>query len=211
MEILAIDFRHARWVAMLGRMIEDLSDELQIPRRSCGRATLRRNDLEIAIEPDRAYYFTNEAKVRGKFELDFERDPPPDLVIEIETTNSTQNRLAIHGQLGVPEVWLFDGSNLFIMSRAKKGQYASVERSVILPMMPIPEFVRFMQMSTQIDDTTLSIAFRNWIRNAAATEWREQLKSEVQAGIEQMRRGEDVPADPIALMVEVDRELEKEG
>ena len=42
--------------------------------------------LDHALEPDECYWVANEARVRGRDEIDLDRDPPPDLVIEVEIT-----------------------------------------------------------------------------------------------------------------------------
>ena len=59
----------------------------------------------------------------GKLDLDFAHDPPPDLAIEVDNTNSSLNRMAIYGALGVPEVWRFDGEGLQVWLRQPDGTY----------------------------------------------------------------------------------------
>ena len=43
-------------------------------------------------------------RVRGKSRLDLSMDPPPNLVIEIDITSSSIEKLPIYALLGVPEV-----------------------------------------------------------------------------------------------------------
>ena len=43
--------------------------------------------------------------VRGLKRIDLRRDPPPDLVIEVDVTHSSVPRMPIYAALGVPEVW----------------------------------------------------------------------------------------------------------
>jgi Uma2 family endonuclease len=168
MEILALNFRHSRWVAVLGRLIEDLSDELRIQRRSVGMATLIRDDLELAIEPDRSYYFTNESRIRGKLELNFSSDPPPDMAIELASTNSSDKRMQVYARFGVPEVWRFDGRELTVNQLNRNRHYSIIDRSRYFQAVPMSELMRFIGMSSMTDDTTLSLAFRNWVRERLA-------------------------------------------
>ena len=49
--------------------------------------------------------------MRGKKELDLAVDPPPDLAIEVDISRSSLNKLSIYADIGVPEVWLYDGQS----------------------------------------------------------------------------------------------------
>ena len=51
----------------------------------------------------------NEEAIRGKGRIDLTVDPPPDLVIEVDITSPSLDRLPIYARLGVPEVWRYDG------------------------------------------------------------------------------------------------------
>ncbi|MEO8892528.1 MAG: Uma2 family endonuclease, partial [Coleofasciculaceae cyanobacterium] len=68
--------------------------------------------MKAGKEPDSCYYIQNEAQVRGKIELDFTVDPPPDLALEIDITSSSINQLEIYADLGIPEVWRYDGRTI---------------------------------------------------------------------------------------------------
>jgi Uma2 family endonuclease len=171
MEILMPSTEHESWIAILGLLIDVLSEELRLPRRCAGMTTFRRQDLEKGLEPDRCYYLTNEAKIRGVKRVDLRIHPPPDLALEVEITRSVDKRMRIYAGLGVPEVWRFDGKKLTVNQLVANGEYIVIERSGYFPMTPMSEFVRFMQMSPQLDDTTLAIAFREWAKQQIAAGW----------------------------------------
>lgn len=59
---------------------------------------------ESGIEPDYCFYIDNWQAVSGKKRIDWQNDPPPDLVIEIDVTSysDVQDYLPYR----VPEVWL---------------------------------------------------------------------------------------------------------
>ena len=42
--------------------------------------------MNQGIEPDQCFYIQNESKIRGKKRLDLQKDPPPDLALEIDVT-----------------------------------------------------------------------------------------------------------------------------
>jgi Uma2 family endonuclease len=171
MEILMPSTEHESWIAILGRLIDVLAEELRIPSRCAGMTTFKRDDLEKGLEPDRCYYLTNQARIAGKKRLDMSIDPPPDLALEVEITSSVEKRMRSYAGLGVPEVWRFDGKTLNVNQLATNGEYVVIEHSRYFPTMSMPEFVRFMQMSPELDDTSLGIAFRQWVRQQIAAGW----------------------------------------
>lgn len=67
---------------------------------------------ESGIEPDYCFYINNWEAVLGKKRIDWRRDPPPDLVIEIDVTSysDVQDYLPYR----VPEVWLFKRQQVLI-------------------------------------------------------------------------------------------------
>ena len=75
--------------------------------------TLRREKLQKGAEPDKCYYIHNEPLVRGRT-VDLEKDPPPDLVVEIDITHTDIDRNTLYASMGVPEFWRFNGSVLTI-------------------------------------------------------------------------------------------------
>ncbi len=62
------------------------------------------------IEPDYCFYIDNWQVAVGKNRMDWQTDPPPDLVLEIEVTSYT--RAADYAPYGVPEVWLYKNERL---------------------------------------------------------------------------------------------------
>ena len=90
---------------MIGQMIEAFTLALDIPIQSVGSMTLRASKGGRGIQPDRAYYFANEPRVHCKDTYDPQKDPPPDLVIEVDVTSSSVPRMPVLTKIGVPEVW----------------------------------------------------------------------------------------------------------
>jgi Uma2 family endonuclease len=67
---------------------------------------------QSGIEPDYCFYIDNWQAVSGKKRIDWQQDPPPDLVIEIDVTSysDVQDYLPYH----VPEVWLYKNQQTLI-------------------------------------------------------------------------------------------------
>ena len=154
---------HERTKKLTGRMVEPLTEESNIEICSLGSLTCKRRDLERGLEPDQCYYIQNEPAVRGKTEIDFDRDRPPDLAIEIDISSSSLDRMAIYADLGVPELWRYDGSDVTIYCLENK-VYRTCDRSPTFPRMTPDAIVRFLEMSQTMGETSWIRTFREWVR-----------------------------------------------
>ena len=92
-----------------------VAEELGIEAEDLGSTTFRREDLERGFEPDSCFYIQNEKEIRGNVRIDPAVDQPPDLVIEIDITSPSLNKLPIYARMGVPEVWRYDGERMAIL------------------------------------------------------------------------------------------------
>jgi Uma2 family endonuclease len=122
------------------------AEENEIDVRGLGSTTFRREDLGRGFEPDACFYIQSVDRIRGKTELSLDVDPPPDLVIEIDITSSSLNKLSIYAQVGVPEVWRYDGKELSILILAGQA-YSKHETSASLPGLTAGVTSRLLQES----------------------------------------------------------------
>jgi Uma2 family endonuclease len=85
---------------------------------------------ESGIEPDYCFYIDNWQAVCGKKRIDWQTDPPPDLVIEIDVTSysDVQDYLPYR----VPEVWLYKKHKLLIY-RFQGSRYQLQTQSLYFP------------------------------------------------------------------------------
>ena len=165
LEIMTVSRIHERWKGILARLIESLTLELRVPIVSGGNLTIRREDLERGLEPDECYYVQNARAMVPMRELDFTRDPPFDLVIEVEQSrNIGSRRLGVLDDLGVREVWLYNGQTLRILHRQPEGGYQDRPVSAALPQVPPADWERFLARVGQVDDTKLVLEFVDWVR-----------------------------------------------
>jgi Uma2 family endonuclease len=109
-----------------------LAEEMNVNVYGVGSTTFRREDLDRGFESDACFYVQNEEHVRGKPKIDLNVDPPPDLVIEIDISSPSLNKLPIYAQIDLPEVWRYDGERLTIFELGGEA-YAQTSRSVALP------------------------------------------------------------------------------
>lgn len=148
----------------LGRIVELTTDVLGLEIYSLGSTTWSKENLQKGIEPDECYYITNEKLVRGKQVFNLDIDPVPDLVIEIDITNSSLDRLGIYAALGVKEVWRFDGRQLLIYVLGE-GCYEVRENSEVLPVLVAQDILVFIEKRKETGENSLLREFRQWLEN----------------------------------------------
>lgn len=160
LEIMSPSWNHELDKSLIGRMIEMFSLHENIDLATSASTTFKRSDLKSGFEADESYYIRNESVVRGKQEIDLLVDPPPDLVVEIEHSRSAINKLALLAQIGVPEVWRYDGQNLWI-GQLGTNAYTQSGASEQLPGFPVDAVVQTLQAVGTASETELIRRFMN--------------------------------------------------
>ncbi|HEX8199546.1 MAG TPA: Uma2 family endonuclease [Isosphaeraceae bacterium] len=175
LEIMSPSEKLGRSSCLIGRMVELLTEELEIPVDGLGMTTFRREDRERGLEPDECYYIRNEPLVRGKDEIDLTVDPPPDLAIEVDVSRNSLKKLDVYAALGFPEVWRFDGTTIHVHVLQGDGRYAVGGTSASFPFLPMAQLGRFLQMAPTMDKTSWARAFREWVRAEVAPRYQEAV------------------------------------
>ena len=163
LEIMVPSPEHERFKTIMGRFVETLAEELDVRIEPLGSTTFKRPELSGA-EPDECFYIQNISAIKGKKRIDLNQDPPPDLVVEIDITSRSENSLQVYADLGVPEVWIYNGLRLRI-NRLENGEYVEGEISLAFPSLPILEIVSFLEQAETMDYLELVKAFRNWVKS----------------------------------------------
>jgi Uma2 family endonuclease len=163
LEIMSPTHEHERLNRTLAQLVEVVAEELEIEIENLGSSTFRREDLERGFEPDSCFYVRNVEAVRGKRRLDLSKDPPPDLVIEIEVTSHSINKMSIYAQMGVPEVWRYNGKTLRI-DVLEKAAYLSSDSSLGFPILTGKVISDFLERSRTSTRLSLLRSLRDWVR-----------------------------------------------
>ncbi len=165
LEIMSSLEGHERYKELLGQLVDALTEELGMPRRTTGSTTWRQIAKKKGLEADKSYYLANQPKVRKKKLIDLAVDPPPDLAIEIENTRSAINQLETYSLLGVPEVWRFDGQELRIHVLQSNGTYIEQDTSRFFAKTVTDKIVEALVEYDDDDDTAWIKRFRQWVRD----------------------------------------------
>lgn len=159
---------HEAYKFFIGSIVELLAEENQIDIEPAGTTTLRRQKLEIGAEPDERFYIQNAAHVVDRLETNLEIDPPPDLVIEIDTTNESLPKFKIYAALGVPEIWRYDGRQAHFYTLAGEG-YEKIENSIAFPVLTAAALTQYLEQRKTEGHSRTLWAFRQMLRFRAAS------------------------------------------
>jgi Uma2 family endonuclease len=163
LEIMCPLPEHEEWNRTIALLVEVLAEEMRIDVRNFGSTTFRRADLARGFEPDSCFYIQHEADISGKSAIDLAVDPPPDLVIEVDVTSGSLDKFPIYAQVGVPEVWRYDGQRLRISTLTAE-RYVEVETSLALPLLTGSRLSETLAQSKTLKRTALLRSFRTWVR-----------------------------------------------
>jgi len=165
MEVYMPSLGHERDTYLLGRMVDTLTEELGITVEGGGTTRHKRQDLEKGAEPDQCYWLHERAlRIRDKRELDLSVDPVPDLVIEVDVTSASVDRLKIFAALGVSEVWRYDGRSLEILQLGEGG-YQSCETSRCFPGLSADAVGQFLEQGRNADKTIWIRSFQSFVKD----------------------------------------------
>ena len=164
LEIMAVSHRHEFGKKLLGRFVESMTLELDIPIHPGGSTTFKKELLKKGLEPDECYWIQNEPSMRNKRDFDIDVDPPPDLGIEVEVSRSVLDRMGIYGALRIPETWRFDGETLHVFILGTNGKYKEKDSSRAFPFLPMKEIQRFLLDTEAANHTAQMRSFHEWVR-----------------------------------------------
>jgi Uma2 family endonuclease len=157
LEIMSPSTQHESIAYHIGLLVAVFAEELGVDLYGAGSTTFEREDLERGFEPDACFYIRNEARIRGKRRIDLDFDPPPDLVIEVDITSPSLDKLPIYAHFGVPEVWRYDGERVMTYE-LRDDEYVGIAGSIALPPLTSAILTRFV-------DEGLKTRRRAWVRN----------------------------------------------
>jgi Uma2 family endonuclease len=155
--------KHEREKSIISDVVKIILEELNLDCECFGSTTFKRQEMNYGIEPDECFYIQNHQAMIGKERLDLSIDPPPDLAIEVDITSKTQ--IDAYTRLGVPELWIYEGSELKIYA-LQSGKYQVSEASLALPGLPILAWVaEVLEHSRTIGRSPALRTFRQKVRS----------------------------------------------
>jgi Uma2 family endonuclease len=150
------------WVkTTLTQVVEAVAFARDLHYRSLGSTTFGREDLARGFEPDACFYLDHADAIAPDRPLDLAVDPPPDLVIEVDITRSSLDKLSIYAALGVPEVWRYTAGEVEIRCLTGDG-YIMSDTSRVLPGITAGMVTRY------VDEARTAVNQTVWFKQVVA-------------------------------------------
>jgi Uma2 family endonuclease len=132
------------WIkTTLTQVVEAIAFARDLHYRSLGSTTFGREDLDRGFEPDACFYLDHADAVSPDRPLDLTVEPPPDLVIEVDISRSSLDKLPIYATLRVPEIWRYTNGEMELQCLTE-GAYRVVDTSQVLPGIHANLLTRFI-------------------------------------------------------------------
>lgn len=144
------------------RLVETVLEEWQIDYKNLGSVTIKNKRMDKGFEPDTCFYVNNIEMIRGKRRIVVaEGDPVPDLVIEMDLTNDSIDKLPIFAAFRVPEVWRIreQDATIYVLQGEK---YEERDASAILPTLTRAALSELIVQSQQISRLFWVTRLRSW-------------------------------------------------
>lgn len=124
LEIEMPSLKHERLKTFIAQLIETFVVEKGLDYLPAGSATWRSHARYKGIEPDESYYIGNVSHIEEIDQIDLDRDPPPDLAVEVDLTSSSIDKQAIYAALGIAELWRVTEQEVRFLLLGSDGNYA---------------------------------------------------------------------------------------
>jgi Uma2 family endonuclease len=164
LEIMSPSYVHEQRNALIAMLVSMVATEMDMDFENAGSTTFKRADVSRGFEPDSCFYLQHVAAVRGKRTIDLAADPPPDLVVEIDITHPSLDKLPIYATLGVPEVWRATEERVVVYQRTSDG-YTVVDQSTVLPGLAAAEIQDWLAVSEQTSRAAWMKQVQAWARD----------------------------------------------
>lgn len=165
LEIMSPSSEHEEISDLIKQMVYTLAGEMNLDIRGFGSTTFRREDIKRGFEPDACFYIQSVDRIKGVIKLDLATHPPPDLVVEIDITHPSLDKFPIYAQVGVPEVWRYDGQKLTILLLLGE-RYVEAEGSSSIPRVTGNIISRFLEERQSRTLPEWQDLLREWARSS---------------------------------------------
>ncbi len=162
LQFITLSPKHESYSRLLERLVDRLSVRLGIEILSFGSSTMKRKGPKKGTEPDACFYVQSAPAIGPKIDIDFDRDPPPDIAVEIDVQHDSVGKLPLYAAFGVPEIWRYDGMAL-TMHRLAGDHYVLAPASIALPVLDAQTLTRFLGLAGEKSQHEILLAFEEWL------------------------------------------------
>ncbi|MEB3230582.1 MAG: Uma2 family endonuclease [Leptolyngbyaceae bacterium] len=148
---------------LLARIVTTLTEELNLEVVNIGSTTLDNEALKKGAEPDTGFYIQNALQLEG-LDPQISADLPPDLVIEVDITSPSTQRMPIYQALKVPEVWRYTKHRGLVIYGLGSDDYEELATSQVFPNLSSAKLNEFLDWRKSQSENQVIRAVRRWIQ-----------------------------------------------
>ncbi len=164
LEIITVGPKHEKYATFIEGLVGVIRLRLRMNIVFFGSSTMRKEKKRKGIEPDACFYVQTAEALGNRMDLDFEKDPPPDVAVEVDVTRHSISKFGIYAGLGVPEVWIYDLKELRIYL-LEQDKYVPATESQALPMLSGPILSKFLSQLREAGELQAILAFDDWLQS----------------------------------------------
>lgn len=163
LEIISPQFNHEFYKSSISDLGRTISLELGVEIANAGSLTLKLKKKQRGAEPDVCFYIKHEALVRGKKRVDLRKDPPPEIVFEVDITSSSIDKFDIYAGFAVLEFWRYEGGRVAIYW-LHEGGYRTATHSLAFSWLTGEKITEYLDRCVEIGQSAALREFRDWLR-----------------------------------------------
>ena len=165
LKIMGQGFAHENISRFIEKLVTIVGLVLNQNIVSSGSMSLISHKFRKGADPDESYYIQNAHLASFKNELyDDETDTPPDVVVEIDKSHSSDEKFEIYAAFGIREFWLYTDERLRIFSLTDTGEYLLAEKSSALPVLSGEILTEFINRGQKEEQFKVLSDFQNWLQ-----------------------------------------------
>ena len=167
LQAMTISPEHEKYAFFINSLIAGIRLRLKIDILAFGSSTMRKRRKSKGGEPDACFYVQTAALIGNRIHLDFETDPPPDIVVEIDVHHDSRSKFPVYAALGVAEIWRYDGGSMTIHHLSDDGHehYLVQDTSTALPMLSARLLTETIDRMRTDGELIALLAFDDWLRS----------------------------------------------
>jgi Uma2 family endonuclease len=163
LEIMSPTARHEMYKDLLLRLVGRVADEADLVLETRGSTTFKQKRLLQGAEPDTCFYVENAKRIIGKGDIDLAKDPPPDIIVEVDVSHQSTGKLSFYSAIGVPEIWRYDERQVRILHLVE-GRYVEMSASLTFPVLTDKVLTDVLEQSKIEGQSAALRTFRQWLR-----------------------------------------------
>jgi Uma2 family endonuclease len=163
LEIMSPGRKHELIANLLSAMLNAVTLEWEVPLTNVGSVTFESE--RRGFEADKGYYLGPAIWARDAANIDLTIEPPPDLLVEIDITNRSSDKLELSAELSVRELWWYRNDQLLAFALVD-GTFGTIDVSSVIAGLPIAEVAARLESGlAKTDIVAFTKSWHQWLRD----------------------------------------------